>query len=543
MKAAGETVFARGEDYTRYVRGLRVVGETANATIQAKNVYLVDLEWSAREITGWCTCPHHADGNFCKHQVAVGLCIVDGGHVGPGQPSGDAPVEEVVREMTADELRALVAELAERDPGVRRLLELRAAASTGDTDALAHDLVEMVRNALSFRGVIDYRRSFDAARDAQEMLDELEAVLESGAADAARPALLRALTRLRKIILRADDSSGSIGDACQRAADLYARSCRSGSPDRVKLAKWLAKFRDESPGWPITELADFVDAFDDKALAAYRHAVDAIDRKQRDADHWHRFEVNRMLLELADHDGDVDRAIELLTRDEQPSYGAIVERLRKAGRDAEAVEWVDRAVGAGRVSGHGAGNDYWLNPADVATTYRELGRIDDAIAVLRREFERQPGRSTFRQLLDFATAEGRGDAERAWALDRAAELATRPYGSGAAIIEIALGEGDLEMAWEAARAYGAGCLWQPLAKASESTQPIAAADLYRPHVEKDLTHPNSKLYPDIAARLAVMRDLYVRGGAEEAFAAYVGGIREKYGRRPSLMMALDGEGL
>jgi len=70
------------------------------------------------------------------------------------------------------------------------------------------------------------------AEDAESLLDELEGHLD-GAADAVRPALLRALTRLRKIAEEADDSPGSIGAAWQRAADLYARSCREGNPDRV----------------------------------------------------------------------------------------------------------------------------------------------------------------------------------------------------------------------------------------------------------------------------------------------------------------------
>jgi hypothetical protein len=35
-----------------------------------------------------------------------------------------------------------------------------------------------------------------------------------------------------------------------------------------------------------------------------------------------------MLLELADHDGDVDRAVHLLAQREHPQYGAIVDRLR-----------------------------------------------------------------------------------------------------------------------------------------------------------------------------------------------------------------------
>ena len=57
-----------------------------------------------------------------------------------------------------------------------------------------------------------------------------------------------------------------------------------------------------------------------------------------------------MLLELADHDGDVDRAIEVLTRGERPAFGGIVWRLQSAGRLDAAVEWIDRAVAASTLS-------------------------------------------------------------------------------------------------------------------------------------------------------------------------------------------------
>jgi hypothetical protein len=134
--------------------------------------------------------------------------------------------------------------------------------------------------------------------------------LDTGEADLARPALLRAVTRLRKILEHADDSSGVIGAAGQRAARLYARSCREGHPDRIALARWLVRFRVESPGWPGLTLADFVAAFDERAMAQYPTDVAAADEQHRH--HGSRFEVDRMLLELADHDGDVDRAIEVL---------------------------------------------------------------------------------------------------------------------------------------------------------------------------------------------------------------------------------------
>ena len=112
-----------------------------------------------------------------------------------------------------------------------------------------------------------------------------------------------------------------------------------------------------------------------------------------------------------------------LAQREHPQYGAIVDRLRAAGRTEDAVAWIDRAVADGRITSHGGGNAYWLSPDDVAATYRGLGRIEDAVAVLRADFVRQPSVPTYRVLLDFAAGIDRADTERTWAFDHARQLA------------------------------------------------------------------------------------------------------------------------
>jgi uncharacterized Zn finger protein len=544
--AAGDLVYARGEDYVRYVRGLRITDVKAYASIQAKKVYQVELDWSGRIPDGSCTCRHHADGNFCKHLVATGLAAIDTGRVAvddPASSTADASLQAAVQAMDVEELRELVMTLVQRDDGVRRLLEIRATSTSGDDSRAKAELEAHVRNTLEFRGFIDYRRSFEVAEVASEVLDELEDHVNSGAAEVARPASLLALTRLRKILEHVDDSSGSIGDQCQRAADLYARACRLGAPDPVKLATWLVKFRADSPGWPNLVLADFVDAFDETALGTYRRAVAALDRKLADRNQVGRFEVDAMLLELADHDGDVDRAVHLLAEREHPQYGAIVDRLRAAGRTEEAVAWIDRAVAEGRISSHGGGNAYWLSPDDVARTYQGLGRIDDAIAVLRADFVRQPSVGAYRVLLDFATGVDRVDTERAWALDHARQLASDRFAAGAVLVQLSLSDGDVDAAWQAADRYGPGWAWRELADRGAEARPVDAADLYRPELEKDLRYPNSKLYPDIAARLSTMAKLYERGGRSADFASFIAQIRQDYGRRPSLMKALDAKKL
>ncbi|ODQ95522.1 hypothetical protein BHQ17_04895 [Mycolicibacterium holsaticum] len=542
LRVAGDLVYGRGEDYVRYVRGLRITDVKAYASIQAKNVYTVELDWSGPLPDGVCTCPHNADGNFCKHLVAVGLAAIDSGRVAVDDKATPGLVA-VVEAMSLDELRHLVLTLAQRDDGVRRMLEIRGATAAGDDAHVQAELEAHVRNTLTFRGFIDYRRSFEVAQAAGEMLDELEDYLDTGAAEAARPALLRAVTRLRKIMEQADDSSGSIGDQCQRAADLYARACRLGNPDPVKLATWLVKFRADSPGWPNVVLADFVDAFDDSALQTYRRAVAALDRKLADRNQWGRIEVDAMLLELADHDGDVDRAVQLLNEREHLQYGAIVERLRAAGRAEEVVAWIDRAVAERRISSHGGGNAYWLSPDDVAATYKGLGRIDDAVAVLRADFVRQPSVQTYRVLMDFAARVERAETERGWVFDHARELASDRFAAGAVLVQLHLSEGDVDAAWQAADRYGPGWAWRELADRGAEARPVAAADLYRPELENDLRFPNSKLYPDIAARLARMAQLYEKGGRSNDFASFIAQLRQDYGRRPSLMKALDAKGL
>ncbi len=380
---------------------------------------------------------------------------------------------------------------------------------------------------------------------ASEVLDELENHVNSGAAEIVRPALLRALTRLRKIMEQADDSSGSIGDECQRAADLYARACRLGEPDPVKLATWLVKFRADSPGWPNVVLADFVDAFDEQALGTYRRAVAALDRKFEGRESIEAVRSRRNAAGARRSRRRRRPGCPLACSAGTPrSTARSSTGLRAAGRTEEAVAWIDRAVADGRISSHGGGNAYWLSPDDVAATYRGLGRIDDAVAVLRADFVRQPSVGAYRVLLDFAAGVDRADTERAWAFDHARQLAASDrFAAGAVLVQLLLSEGDVDAAWQAADRYGPGWAWRELADRGAEARPVDAADLYRPQLENDLRHPNTKLYPGIAATLATMAELYERGGRSADFASFIAQIRQEYGRRPSLMKALDAKRL
>jgi len=526
--AAGDRTFRHGEDAVARVHGLRVTASAASGSVQGRRVHVAELDWSGPELTGRCACSAE-DAGVCRHVVAVGLAAIDE-VADRTSPSIDAQLAS----LSLDDLRELVAELAARDPAVARMVAVRADGAEGES---SDALVAAVDRELSTRGFVDHRRSFDVARDAHDLLDELGGHLDAGPADAVRPALLRALTELVTIVEQADDSSGVLQGAGQRAADLYARSCREGHPDGVRLARWLVEFRDASHAWLDTPLADYVAAFDADALAAYEAGVARLVEKRAGADTFRRMDVDRLRIELADHRGDVDGAIAILAAGEPPAYAAVVRRLRELGRDAEVLDWMQRGVRDGRVSSRGVGGDHWLDASDVAATMAAAGQHRVALDVLRAKFLDTPGHANFEALLQLADQVGLRDTEREWALTSAAEAP--PWYRGPALIEIALAEGDLAAAWDAAQRHGAGHRWRQLADASAATMPREAADLYRVVAEKDLEIPDTKRYPGIAEMLDRMRELYAAADAGPEFATYMADLRARFRRRTSLTAALD----
>src|SRR5687767_444627 len=72
---AGGVSFERGEDYflDGQVKALAEHGRTITAKVQGTRPYQVKLWIEDEDLEYLCTCPMGADGDFCKHCVAVGL--------------------------------------------------------------------------------------------------------------------------------------------------------------------------------------------------------------------------------------------------------------------------------------------------------------------------------------------------------------------------------------------------------------------------------------------------------------------------------------
>ena len=403
----------------------------------------------------------------------------------------------------------------------------------------ANPWLALVNDTIRWRDFVDYRRSFEVARAAEDVLDRLTAELDArgaAVADEIGPAAKRLMIRLQQITMHADDSSGAIGGACQSALDLYARCCREGNPDAVKLARWIVTAREDSPGWPNITLEPFAPALTEPAWTAYRGAVADLDARTEPGRYGtDRFEVERMLLELLDHDGDVDGAIRLLSERDRPLFGAIIERLLAADRTDEAMVWLDRAVAAGRIWHED--DDYHLSYGTAADLYARAGRVQDGIAILRDGFRRHAGAGSYRALVDYAANHGRGEAERDWAIAEA----TRQAGltDGHALVDIHLADDDKEAAWAAARDYGAGAWWSELAQRFRTEHPDRAGELYAMQLPGLLAEAKTRVYPRIARHLVEMELLYAAAGRTDEFPSLMAELRTTYARRPSFIKALD----
>ena len=353
-----------------------------------------------------------------------------------------------------------------------------------------------------------------------------------------RRVLQHLLTRLGDLARDADNADALL-EVAERASALFGRAV-AGHPDPVSLARWVVGFRVEYGGWPSIALDAVAHAFDEPAWDAYRASVASLGGGGPAADPY-RSEMDHMLLELADHDGDVDQAVALLSGGDRPYHREIFRRLRDAGRPADVLAWLDRAVTQHCVDVAWRAGATIVPVEDAVDAYLDGGRPDAALTIARTLFDRDLTVDAFRLLSHVAERCGRQDEQRTWAFEQATR---RAHSSGGAhLVRLHLADGSLTHAWEAADAFGAGHAWRELVDASEDDFPLRAGRLCLTQVLESLTTPDSKRYPAIVDLLVRARALYDAAGHRAEADAEIARVREVYRRRPALMSAMDRAGL
>jgi uncharacterized Zn finger protein len=233
---------------------------------------------------------------------------------------------------------------------------------------------------------------------------------------------------------------------------------------------------------------------------------------------------------LARAGGSVDELVSVLAHDLSSPYHfcRIADELERAGREREALAWLERGTLAFPPAG-----DAQLRSRLVRAYLRD-GQVEDAVQLTRRAFDAEPSSRTYAELRHASAGVDEEQSIRMEALERL----RRPgqLGGRSEAVRAQLEEGAVDGAWR--NACEGGCtsdLWRRLADARREEHPDDALGVYRRQLENALAQADDRSYRAVVDILSAIRDTLAPRGRNAEFEAEVERVREEQRRRPRLL--------
>lgn len=371
-----------------------------------------------------------------------------------------------------------------------------------------------------------------------DAIDLLESELHTVDPTEAYTVTHRALASAIKVIARADDSSGVIGDACRRLLELHPRVAGDADVPPAKLVKWMLKFQfDGEVDYFELDPVAYAPALGATGLRTYRARLEEIRAAlppKPDADTWRdpsshaRWVLDWNDRRLAVLDRDIEAIIRTHARDRR--VAAWLQDTAEAFAEIDefdlAIGWAQQATdfGPGHQSQHAA--EYWC---ELLAEHRPAELLNARLTVFRK----WPSSSTATRLHALAA--------EAWP-SLAAEVTDTLSGHPAEAVTFTLDTvRDPRLAWQLAHDLNLtnDDVWHKLASAYETIDPGAALAIHQRLVDQLLVETNVRNYRYAARSLAHMRKLAARSGQAAEIDAFISGLRDTYRRRPRMLQEFD----
>ena len=444
---------------------------------------------------------------------------------------------ESLETMGAPALASLLVDHAKVDPVLRRKLQLLLASKAGP-DKLVAELAKRIRT-------IGRSKSFIAWERTKDIVQELDHLRETIAGQLASQDRMAAVERMWDFIGIADDVLERTGDNYGTVEEVFGQAM-------VDLGRLCA----DDPGSNPTELARRVlsivegDGFGSSGAmirhlsealgsrgraeirAATRKALTAIPKSEA-ADRWQVEERRRHLAHrlalLADIEGNVDDYIAAMREGgmEAPYGPDIAERLLRAGRPGEAIDWL-------KGSRRPFDDEDTTHVELMVEALEALGKKNDAQDARWRYFEKtlnvESLRAYLKRLPDFEDFKAERKAFEIAANHRSVETALTFF-----VVWPNLQRAD-EIVRDREKEIDGSAYYRlrPVAEALEEKYPAGATRLYRRMVESVLHRGSSKQYPYAAADLQSSIRLAPRVGDEaslEKHATFMARLQQTHGRK------------
>ncbi len=556
---AGPIIFARGEVYCKsgHVFSLVEHQGTLAAKVGGTRDYRVKLWLEDGELEFDCTCPHAAEGAFCKHVVATGLAWLEGKTTGKtGQPTVTLDdVEQYLQQQSKQTLVSLLMEQVLDNDRLRERLLLKVARTTGagiDINAFR----QAIDRAIDHGDFVDYHEMDSYTAGIHDAVDSLEDVLKEGHADAVVELSEYALEQAENAMDSVDDSDGELGGIIGELQELHHRACQQAKPDPEELAQRLFEWElNGSWGTFYGAAGRYADVLGPRGLAKYRQLAEAEWRRlpelkpgQNDPDRGgNRSRITHIMETLARQSGDLEALVAIKRRDLSSPYAYlhIAQLYKDAQQYDQALEWAEQGMAAFRDKSNERLHDF------LAEEYHRRGRHDEAMALIWTEFTERPSLQYYQKLKTHA------DRIQQWPKWREQALAllrqgiersrqstpktawSRPL-DHSELVSIFLWEKGDETAWQEAQQGGCSNeLWLQLAARREQDHPEDALAIYQRQIEPLVNQTQQQAYETAVSYLRKVRELLQRLGRKAEFTGYLELLRKTYKRKRNFMALLE----
>ena len=563
---AGATVFRRGDEYfsAGAVERLRATDDMVAARVEGTETYQVELrDEDDGELAYDCTCPHAADGYFCKHCVAVGLAWLTE-HAGEGAPTAKSrkkkrqdPWRDIRAYLTTqapDALIDLLLEVAQRDDRLYRLLLLQAERTGGAGD-VATAFRRAIDDATQIHGFVDWREAATFAGNIDQVADSLAELLKPDTAATLIELADYAIERLESSLEEIDDSNGEIGAIACRLGELHFKACAMTRPEPAALAERLFRLATTLPfGLCSFDATTYGAPLGKAGLRRYRELAEAEwrtvkSRESNDSYDARRARITRIMEQLAEARGDVEALVAIKAHDLSSSYGYldIAQIWAKAKQPDKALDWAERGLKAFPERPDNRLRDF------LVVAYLKSRRNDEALQLTWVQFEERPGLEHYKKLQQVAEKLGVWPVQRTRALSLVAEVIARaattttrwklqPSTPDHSLrVEIALWEEDLDTAW--AVAHEGVCdrnLLIALAGKLENSRASDAVSLYRRVVPAILGQTNNAAYAEAIKLIRGVGRLMRAQDQSRPFSDYLAELRVQFKAKRNFIKLLDG---
>lgn len=551
---AGPITAERGLDYFRegLVSALEVGSNSAQAWVKGSERYQVMLSKSAERLDFRCTCRHAADGNFCKHVVAVGLAWLETLEPGQGEVviDPDLEIRDWLNLQPQAELASLLFDIAMRDNALHRSLRLKIdldKRSNGANDG-ATDWYRAIDQATTAEQLLDWRQASSLGDDLLTLTDALEELLSPERAALLIELSEYAIPRVEQAREQVEEYCEDLEQALQRLKHLHLHACNLLKPAPVELAERLFQLEmDEHLESFYNCARQYQQVLGETGLEHFRRlaqaewsrvpALTGADRPQYGGN---RSCITRIMTTLAELDGDLDTLVAIKARDLTAAhrYLSIAQLYAEAGNSDMAQHWAERGLTAFPHRTDNRLRDF------LAQQYLLCGRDEQALELSWVQFDEAPSLGNYQKLQGLAQRLQRAPEQRQRALARLTETsASNPQlqvHARSLRLAIALWEEDLDAAWLLSQQGDHRVeLLHDLALKLESTRPTDAIGLYRRMLEPIIQQTNNQAYERAVGLIRRMGTLMRAQQLDTAFTAELIKLRQSYKAKRNFIKLLD----